>query len=108
MSTRKAMRIVGVTAAAIGIAGAAASPAMAGGVGDFLSPAFGTTCMNKHDAHSRGSTTHGTGISNGNLAGLPIGSPANQCGGADLLPKRPDDLAHLAKEKFGEATSDVM
>ncbi|MBZ4324539.1 DUF320 domain-containing protein [Streptomyces sp. SCA2-4] len=67
-------------------AGYAASPAWAGGVGDFLSPAFGTSCTNHHGARSEGSTTHDTGVGNGNLAGLPIGSPFNQCGGADLLP----------------------
>lgn len=60
------------------------SPASAGGVGDFLSPAFGAGCANQQTgAHARGTTTHGTGAANSNLAGLPIGSPLNQCGGAD-------------------------
>ncbi|MGZ3097062.1 hypothetical protein [Streptomyces sp. H62] len=67
---------------ALGVA--AAPPAAAGGVGDFLSPAFGTACGNHGGPHAAGSTSHGTGTVGGNLAGLPIGSPLNQCGGADL------------------------
>lgn len=38
-------------------------------------------------AHAAGGTTHGTGSAGGNLRGLPIGSPLNQCGGADLDPE---------------------
>ncbi|MFJ9698361.1 chaplin family protein [Streptomyces fradiae] len=59
------------------------SPAWASGVGDVLSPAFGTDCANHHGTRADGITTHGTGAANGNLAGLPLGSPFNQCGGAD-------------------------
>jgi hypothetical protein len=95
-----------VTTAIVGVGVAAASPAAAGGVGDFLSPAFGTTCVNRHGTQAHGSTTHGTGIGNANLAGLPIGSPANQCGGADLL-MRPDDLVGRAKEVYGMASADA-
>ncbi|WP_353963737.1 chaplin family protein [Streptomyces sp. NBC_00083] len=58
---------------------------MAGGIGDFLSPAFGTSCANQNTgAHANGATTHGAGSASGNLAGIPLGSPLNQCGGADL------------------------
>ncbi|WP_368857866.1 chaplin family protein [Streptomyces sp. DH12] len=46
----------------------------------------GTGCTNHHGTHAEGVTTHGTGAANGNLAGLPTGSPLNQCGGADLMP----------------------
>ncbi|MFF3018198.1 hypothetical protein [Streptomyces sp. NPDC057939] len=62
----------------------AASPAAAGGIGDFLSPAFGTSCTNHHGTLAGGVTTSGTGAGDGNLLGLPLGSPLNQCGGADL------------------------
>ncbi|MFD5272097.1 hypothetical protein [Streptomyces sp. NPDC058335] len=113
MSTRMVISAVFVTAAFVGTGVAAAAPAAAGGVGDFLSPAFATTCMNHHGAEARGSTTHGTGTGNGNLAGIPLGGPASQCGGADLpldlngvvdqANNKMDDLSGQAKEKFGEA-----
>ncbi|MEU2438361.1 chaplin family protein [Streptomyces rubradiris] len=75
------------SAVALGAALGPAAPAWAGGIGDFLSPAFGTACANLHTgARAAGTTTHGTGAANGNLAGLPLGSPLNQCGGADPLP----------------------
>ncbi|MFC8176018.1 hypothetical protein [Streptomyces sp. NPDC057325] len=68
----------------LGTSFAAAAPAAAGGIGDFLSPAFGTTCANTHTAaHPHGSTTQESGTLNSNLAGLPLGSALNQCGGAD-------------------------
>lgn len=85
MSTRKIMGTIGVTAAIVGTGIATAAPAAAGGVGDFLSPAFGTACTNHHGTRAHGSTTHGTGTGNGNLAGLSLGTPANQCGGADFV-----------------------
>lgn len=66
------------------ILGLSAGPASAGGILPIGSPAFGTSCANHHtSAHASGATTHGTGAANGNLAGLPIDSPFNQCGGAD-------------------------
>ncbi|WP_228978361.1 hypothetical protein [Streptomyces sp. DH12] len=65
--------------------GLTASPAAAGGVLPIASPAFGTSCTNHHGTRADGTTTHGTGAANGNLAGLPAGSPLNHCGGADLL-----------------------
>ncbi|MGI5485157.1 chaplin family protein [Streptomyces lavendofoliae] len=76
---------MGLTITVIGAGLGAAAPASAGGVGGFLSPAFGITCAN-HNAGARadGSTRHATGTVGGNLAGVPIGSPFNHCGGADL------------------------
>ncbi|MFE9743131.1 hypothetical protein [Streptomyces sp. NPDC006477] len=62
-----------------------ASPASAGGIGDFLSSAFGTACANLNNgAKAHGTTTQGTGTAGGNLAGIPTASALNQCGGADL------------------------
>ncbi|WP_437104697.1 hypothetical protein [Streptomyces sp. enrichment culture] len=73
----------------------AATPAAAGGIGGFLSPAFGTNCANRNVVpHAAGATTAGTGAANGNLLGLPLGSPLNQCGGADVNP--PGGLVSLA------------
>ncbi|MEG8277526.1 hypothetical protein [Streptomyces sp. AHA2] len=64
--------------------GLTAAPAAAGGVLPIGSPAFGTSCANHHTgAQASGSTTRDTGAVNGNLAGLPLGSALNQCGGAD-------------------------
>ncbi|MEU9419846.1 hypothetical protein [Streptomyces sp. NPDC048272] len=66
---------------------AAATLAFAGGVGDILSPAFGINCAN-HDTvpHAEWATIvgTGTGAADGNLLALPLGSPLNQCGGADM------------------------
>ncbi|MDA4891926.1 hypothetical protein PFZ55_34115 [Streptomyces sp. MS2A] len=73
-----------LTAAGLGTALITAVPASAGGIGDFLSPAFGTSCANHHTgAHATGATRSGTGAANGNLAGLSLGSALNQRGGAD-------------------------
>ncbi|MGW8064336.1 chaplin family protein [Streptomyces ziwulingensis] len=84
MRTRTFARRAVVTATLLETA-PAVSPARAGGVGDFLSPASGTSCANHHNAaQADGATTRGTGTATGNLAGLPIGSPLNQCGGADM------------------------
>ncbi|MFI1377235.1 chaplin family protein [Streptomyces longwoodensis] len=87
MITKSTATALGLLAASVGAGLASASPASAGGVGDFLSPAFGTSCTNQHTgAHADGITQYGTGTAGGNLAGLPVGSPLNQCGGADPLP----------------------
>ncbi|WP_125211639.1 hypothetical protein [Streptomyces griseofuscus] len=75
-----------LSVATVGSGLAMATPASAGGIGDFLSPAFGTSCVNTHSAHAQGETTYGTGAVDGDLAGIPIASPFNQCGGADLDP----------------------
>ncbi|MEU8966959.1 chaplin family protein [Streptomyces sp. NPDC048491] len=78
--------LTATTLIATAVAGSvlAADFAVAGGVGDFLSPAFGTDCANlQTGTQASGSTTRGTGAGGGNLLGLPIGSPLNQCGGAD-------------------------
>ncbi|MFF3431470.1 hypothetical protein [Streptomyces sp. NPDC002602] len=81
--THKTATAFVLTAGSVAAALAAASPASAGGIGDFLSPAFSTNCVN-HDTvlHAAGATTAGTGAADGNL----LGSPLNQCGGADLTP----------------------
>ncbi|MFJ7063755.1 chaplin family protein [Streptomyces microflavus] len=85
-------------AVAAGTALAGATPASAGGISDFLSPAFGTNCSNLHTgAHGNGETTRGSGSVNGNLAGLPVASPLNQCGGADLDPSSGED-GHISPE----------
>lgn len=64
--------------------GLSAGPASAGGILPIGSPAFGTLCANRHTGgHANGTTSHGTGTANGNFASLPLGSPLNQCGGAD-------------------------
>ncbi|MGA5096771.1 chaplin family protein [Streptomyces lavendulocolor] len=87
MTMRKITTALAVTAAGTAAALGTTTPAAAGGVGDFLSPAFGTMCGNLNNgAHAVGSTTSGPGSAGGNLAGLPIGNPVNQCGGADLTP----------------------
>ncbi|MFI7388505.1 hypothetical protein [Streptomyces sp. NPDC049813] len=89
MTSRTALVAFGVssTAAVLATGLAGAPQASAGGIGDFLSPAFGTSCANlDNGARAQGSTSHGTGSAGGNLLGLPVGSALNQCGGADLLP----------------------
>ncbi|MBT2369703.1 hypothetical protein J7E88_31650 [Streptomyces sp. ISL-10] len=88
-------------------------------MGDFLSPAFGISCAN-HDTAPRldGATRHETGTASGNLAGLPIGSPLNQCGGADLAPLwttvKSSSVAGLSQSaedfvslKYAQAVEDV-
>ncbi|MGW4178662.1 hypothetical protein [Streptomyces rubiginosohelvolus] len=84
MKTHKMAVSLMLMATTAGSVLAAAAPASAGGAGDFLSPAFGTDCANHHRSQADGATTAGTGAANGNLLGLPVGSPFNQCGGADL------------------------
>lgn len=85
------MTILGITAAAFEAGLAGAVPAAAGGVGDLLSPAFGTLCSNLHNgAYAHGATTTGTGTAGGTLLGLPLTGALNQCGGADLLPAQSD------------------
>ncbi|MEV5358648.1 hypothetical protein [Streptomyces sp. NPDC052693] len=88
---RRKTSTVTLTALAAATTLASAPSASAGGIGDFLSPAFGTNCTNHHGARAEGTTTHGTGTANGNLAGLPLGGALNQCGGADLV----DPAAHF-------------
>lgn len=101
---RKTATGLSLTAAALGAGIAGAAPASAGGIGDFLSPAFGVTCANLHNgARAQGATTQGTGAANGNLAELPLGSALNQCGGADLLPQSNESLGHL-RSKFQTLT----
>ncbi|WP_428935238.1 hypothetical protein [Streptomyces sp. ACT015] len=105
MQTRIALTALTLT---IGTAAAgllSAAPATAGGVGDFLSPAFGTDCANHHTTpRAAGTTTAGTGSADGNLLGLPLGTALNQCGGADA--PSIDDITN-AMEANNSATSKV-
>ncbi|PRH78258.1 hypothetical protein C6N75_15830 [Streptomyces solincola] len=72
-----------------GLVGAA--PASAGGTGSILSPAFGVTCANlDNGARANGVTRSTDGSLGGNLAGVPLGSALNQCGGADYISKYGD------------------
>lgn len=83
-AARTALAIAGVGTSVVGLSLATAGPASAGGIGDFLSPAFGTNCANHNSRpHATGTTTAGTGSLDGNLLGIPAGSALNQCGGAD-------------------------
>ncbi|MGA4801188.1 chaplin family protein [Streptomyces lavendulocolor] len=64
---------------------ALATPASAGGIGPIGSPAFGNECFNRStDALARGSTSYATGLVGGNVLGVPLSTPRNQCGGADF------------------------
>ncbi|WP_256106064.1 chaplin family protein [Streptomyces sp. ODS05-4] len=86
MTSRRFLTTLGVTAAVLGAGLGGAAPATAGGLGDFLSPAFGTSCANlDNGAHADGVTRRATGTVGGNVAGLPLSNPANQCGGADQV-----------------------
>ncbi|WP_188306488.1 hypothetical protein [Streptomyces sp. CBMA123] len=86
MTTRRTATALALTAATIGAGLATAAPATAGGVGDFLSPAFGTDCENHHiGAHATGATTSGSGTVSNNSGKLPLLSALNHCGGADML-----------------------
>ncbi|MFI5942788.1 hypothetical protein ACIBCB_21380 [Streptomyces uncialis] len=77
-----AVMLTAVTAGALSVM---AEPAMAGGVGNLLSPAFGVACANENaGARTTGAPSVGTGTATGVLVGLPVGSGLNQCGGADL------------------------
>lgn len=101
------MTALALTAAVVGAGGANAEPASAGGIGVLLSPAFSTLCANHHTgARTAGSTTNGAGSLSDNLAGLPIGSALNQCGGADLRapkPRIPKILRKKMKMQSGNA-----
>ncbi|MER7403010.1 hypothetical protein ABT373_11110 [Streptomyces sp. NPDC000070] len=93
---RTTTALVALTAI-LGVGVSLAAPASAGGIGDFLSPAFGTSCANHHTgATARGLTQYGTGTVGGNLAGIPIGSALNQCGGADA-PALVQDVAETVQ-----------
>ncbi|MGI5451187.1 hypothetical protein ACQEVM_36535 [Streptomyces sp. CA-243310] len=81
MNNARTVTAPGLTAAAIGASIATAAPASAGGIGDFLSPAFGVNRANRNNgAHANGTTTQGAGAIGGNIAGIPIGS-AGRLGG---------------------------
>ncbi|MFD3760814.1 hypothetical protein [Streptomyces sp. NPDC058622] len=58
MTTYKAATTFVLTAGAAAALAAAAAPASAGGIGDILSPAFGTNCANHNTGpHAAGTTT---------------------------------------------------
>ncbi|KOX25110.1 hypothetical protein ADL06_19510 [Streptomyces sp. NRRL F-6491] len=83
--TSKTIGALALATTAVGPGLTTAVPVSVGGVGDFLSPAFGTSCSNLNTgAHNTARTTTATGTAGGGLLGLPLGSPLNQCGGADL------------------------
>ncbi|MEV6720403.1 hypothetical protein AB0M94_05675 [Streptomyces xanthochromogenes] len=85
MTTTRTATALAVVAAAIGSGLVAAGPAAAGGVGDFLSPAFGTDCENHRiGAQATGATTSGSGTVSNNNGKLPLLGALNQCGGADM------------------------
>ncbi|MGA5408344.1 hypothetical protein ACPCSC_13885 [Streptomyces lavendulocolor] len=82
---RTASRIAVLAGVVAGAMGATATTASAGGIGDFLSPAFGTTCGNHHNGATAAAAAPASGGSaGGNVTGVPVLAPANQCGGADL------------------------
>lgn len=84
MDTRSVTRVV-VTGFAMLAGLLPAAPAAAGGIGDFLSPAFGNGCAHKHSgAAAQGTASTSASTGGGNMLGVPAGSPLNQCGGADL------------------------
>ncbi|MER7514049.1 hypothetical protein ACFZBM_34400 [Streptomyces lavendulae] len=86
MTTRRTATVLALTTAAIGAGLTTAAPATAGGIGDFLSPAFGTDCENHRiGAHATGATTSGSGTVSSNTGKLPLLSALNHCGGADML-----------------------
>ncbi|WP_189762375.1 hypothetical protein [Streptomyces xanthochromogenes] len=84
MTTRRTATALAVAAAAIGAGLAAASPAVAGGVIVVASPSHDNSCFNTDAAQSRDATRNGSGTAAGLLAALPIETPLNHCGGADL------------------------
>ncbi|MEU8465774.1 chaplin family protein [Streptomyces sp. NPDC029003] len=86
MTFPRSSTALALTAAALGAGALTATPATAGGIGDFLSPAFGTNCANlQNGAHAAGTTTRGSGGLASNLAALPVNNPLNHCGGADFV-----------------------
>ncbi|MFH8411368.1 hypothetical protein ACH4FX_42425 [Streptomyces sp. NPDC018019] len=110
--TRQSLTALSLTATALGAGLATASPASAGGIGAFLSPAFSTVCGNLNNgAHADGTTTGGTGTAGGNRAGIPLGSALNHCGGADLLPNeagKHDQVIGEALENVGVDAKEVQ
>ncbi|GAA2670764.1 hypothetical protein [Streptomyces lunalinharesii] len=96
MTTRRTLTALGVTAAVLGAGLATAAPASAGGILVFLSPSMDNSCTNHGTAtQSKGKTKHASGTAGGLLAELPVASPLNHCGGADL----PDQLGSSTAEE---------
>lgn len=82
MSLPTATRTIVVALTVLG--GSQAAPAWAGGVGDFLSPAFGTSCANQVGATAIGGGASAPSSAGGNVVGVPLTGPLNHCGGADV------------------------
>ncbi|MGW5399198.1 chaplin family protein [Streptomyces sp. NPDC003952] len=47
--------------------------------------AFGNTCVNQGGARADGSTVAGSGAASGNVAGLPLSLPRNNCGNSGIV-----------------------
>ncbi|MBZ4320641.1 hypothetical protein [Streptomyces huiliensis] len=61
------------------------SPARAGGLGaGVLSPAVGNGCAARSAAAAQGAASRVTSAAGGNVLGLPVSGPLNQCGGAEV------------------------
>ena len=86
MTAHKTFTALGLTAAALGAGLATAAPASAGGIIVVASPSFENTCANGHSSGASGPTTHGPGGVSGLVGQIPLTSPLNHCGGADLIP----------------------
>ncbi|MET9556565.1 chaplin family protein [Streptomyces sp. NPDC006645] len=81
-------RRVGARAAVLGaVAGVALLPAGAAhanvvGIGNAV---FGNACVSQGGAQAAGSTVAGSGLANGNQAGLPLDLRRNQCGNSGII-----------------------
>lgn len=85
MRSRTVVTVLTLTSAVTAGVLLTSSPVFAGGVGDVLSPAFGTDCANRNvGSRAAGATVSGTGTASSNVLGLPLTSALNQCGGADM------------------------
>ncbi|WP_275464569.1 hypothetical protein [Streptomyces noursei] len=85
MTTHKAATTLAVAAAAIGSGFAAATPAAAGGIIVIASPSFDNSCANQGTrTQPHGHTSKESGSAQGMSAQIPLASPLNHCGGADV------------------------
>lgn len=100
----RSVRALALTTTAFGVVLGGAGSAAAGGIGDLLSPAFGTACANHGvGGQAAGEARGGSGHVDGNTVGVPLANALNQCGGADLPGQdavinlaRPDSAQNLA------------
>lgn len=85
MTSSRVSAACGLVGIALGIGVATATPAFAGGVGSFLSPSMNNGCANANTAaQSAGNTQRASGAVGGLLAAVPVSTPLNECGGADM------------------------